>query len=141
MKILLAVDGSDCSLNAVRSLVSHVRWFAGKPELHVLHVHPPIPVGLATGHISREVLDAHYRGEGEAAVRPAEDLLSAADLPFVRHLHVGDPAAIIVKLAGELGCELICMGSHGRGTVASALLGSVTTKVLHLSPVPVLVAK
>ncbi|GAB4173105.1 MAG: universal stress protein [Rhodocyclaceae bacterium] len=141
MKILLAVDGSECSLNAVRGLVSHVRWFSDKPELHVLHVHAPIPIALATGHISREVLDAHYREEGEAALRPAEDILRQAGLPFVRHLHVGEAASVIVKLAGELGCELICMGTHGRGSVAAVLLGSVAAKVLRLSPVPVLLTR
>ncbi len=141
MKILLAVDGSECSLRAVRALVAHVRWFAGKPQVQLLHVHPPIPVALATRHVSREILDAYYREEGEAVLGPARAILAQADVPVVSHLHVGEPAAVIVKLAGELGCELICMGTHGRGAVASVLLGSVVAKVLHLSPVALLLAK
>ena len=47
MRVLIAVDGSDVSLAAVRSLIEHIRWFRERPELHLLHAHPPVPVGLA----------------------------------------------------------------------------------------------
>ena len=141
MKILLAVDGSEISLNAVHSLIAHVRWFADKPELHLLTVHPPIPVGLATQHVGHAALERYYREEGEAALAPARRLLDGAGLPHTPHIHIGEPAAIIVKGAQELGCDLICMGSHGHGVLQNAILGSVATRVLHLARMPVLVAK
>ena len=141
MKILIAADGSDCSARAVASLIAHVKWFSGQPELHLLHVHAPIPIGLATRHISHDVLENHYREEGKEALKSAEALLAAAALPFTRHIHVGPIAETIVKIANELGCELICMGTHGHGEVASALLGSVANKVLHFAQTPVLMAK
>lgn len=141
MKILMAIDGSDYSLNAVRSLIAHVRWFSDRPELHLLHVHPPVPVGLATRHVGHDVLERHYREESEAALAAARELLDAAQLPYTPHIHVGQPAETIVKEARELGCDLICMGNHGRGALPSAILGSVATKVLHLSTIPVLLAK
>ncbi|MBI5921589.1 MAG: universal stress protein [Betaproteobacteria bacterium] len=141
MKILLAVDGSEISLRAVRSLVDHVQWFANKPEVHLLTVQPPIPVGLATQHVGHDALERYYREEGESMLASARQLLDAASLPHTPHIHVGEPAAIIVKLAGELDCDLICMGSHGHGALQNAILGSVATRVLHLSRVPVLLAK
>ncbi len=141
MKILIAADGSDCAARAIESLIEHIKWFAGQPELHLLYVHPPVPIGLATQHIAEDVLERYYREEGEQALASAQERLAAAHLPFTRHIHVGSVAETIVNLAGELGCDLICMGTHGRGTVAGALLGSVATKVLHLSSVPVLLAK
>lgn len=141
MKILLAVDGSEISLRAVRSLIDHVRWFADKPAVHLLTVHPPIPVGLATQHVGQAALERYYREEGETMLAPARQLLEAALLPHTPHIHVGEPAAIIVRLAGELGCDLICMGSHGHGVLQNAILGSVATRVLHLARVPVLLAK
>ncbi|MDD5176833.1 MAG: universal stress protein [Sterolibacterium sp.] len=141
MKILLAVDGSEISLNAVHSLIDHVRWFADKPQLHLLTVHPPIPIGLATQHVGHAALERYYREEGEASLAPARQLLDAAGLPHTPHIHVGEPAAIIVKVAQELGCELICMGSHGHGALQNAILGSVATRVLHLARISVLVAK
>jgi nucleotide-binding universal stress UspA family protein len=141
MKILLAVDGSEISLRAVRSLIDHVRWFAGKPEVHLLTVQPPIPVGLATQHVGHDALERYYREEGEGLLVSARQLLDAASLPHTSHIHVGEPAATIVKLAGELACDLICMGSHGHGVLQNAILGSVATRVLHLSQIPVLLAK
>jgi len=141
MRILLAVDGSEISLRAVRSLIDHVKWFADKPELHLLTVHAPIPVGLATQHIGHAALERYYHEEGEAMLASARQLLEAAHLPHTSHIHVGEAAAIIVKLAGELGCDLICMGSHGHGVLQNAILGSVATRVLHLARVPVLLAR
>ncbi len=141
MRILIAVDGSDVSLTSVNSLIAHIRWFRETPELHLLHIHPPVPVGLATRHVSEDVLKGYYREEGEAALLSARALLDAAQLPYTLHLHVGAPAETIVRLSRELDCDLICMGSHGRGALPNALLGSVVTKVLHLSAVPLLLAK
>jgi nucleotide-binding universal stress UspA family protein len=141
MKILLAVDGSEASLRATQSLVAHVQWFRDRPEVHVLHVHAPVPVGLALQHVSRETLDRYYREEGESVLAPALAVLQQAGLPAVSHIHVGQAADVIVRLAAELGCEIICLGAHGRGTVGTVLLGSVAARVLQLASVPVLVSK
>ena len=141
MKILLAIDGSEVSQRALASLVAHVQWFRDKPDIHLLHVHLPIPVGLAVQHVSQEALDRYYREEGEAVLAEARKRLEDAGLAVTWHIHVGQPAEVIVRLAAELGCDLICLGTHGRGAVAGAVLGSVAGKVLHLAQVPVLLAK
>jgi nucleotide-binding universal stress UspA family protein len=138
MNILLAIDGSEISVRATSGVASHVRWFAERPAIHVLHVHLPVPVGLALQHVSRETLDRYYLEEGEKVLAPALDLLRSEGLAVTTHIHVGQPAEVIVKLAGELACELICLGTHGRGAVATAVLGSVALKVLQFSQVPVL---
>lgn len=52
-----------------------------------------------------------------------------------------EPFRGIIDAAREQRCDLICMASHGRGEVASALLGNVTQKVLAHSKVPVLVVR
>jgi len=141
MNILFAYDGSDVSRRALASLVDHLQWFRDQPAIHLLHVHLPVPVGLAVQHVSRDALDRYYREEGEAVLADARGQLEAAGFVVTPHIHVGHPAELIVRLAEELGCDLICLGTHGRGSLANAALGSVATKVLHLSKAPVLIAR
>lgn len=58
-------------------------------------------------------------------------------------VHVKDKAAAdaIVETAKSKGCDLIVISSHGRGGVGRMLLGSVATKVLTYSTIPVLVCR
>jgi nucleotide-binding universal stress UspA family protein len=50
-------------------------------------------------------------------------------------------ASGIVETAKELGADLIVLGSHGRSGIARLMLGSVATKVVAESPIPVLVSR
>lgn len=58
-------------------------------------------------------------------------------------VHAKDKAAAdgIVETAKTKGCDLIVMSSHGRGGVGRMLLGSVATKVLTYSTIPVLICR
>ena len=50
-------------------------------------------------------------------------------------------ASGIVQAAAEVGADLIVLGSHGRTGIVRLMLGSVATKVVAESPVPVLVTR
>lgn len=141
MKILLAVDGSACALRAVDHLIGHVSWFREMPEIHLLHVQPPIPVARALAHVSKETLHAHYMEESREELREAQEKLDAAGRQHTTHVHVGQAAEVVAKVATELGCDLIVMGSHGRSGIAGLMMGSVATRVLHLATCPVLLVK
>ncbi|HJW03399.1 MAG TPA: universal stress protein [Azospira sp.] len=139
--ILLAVDGSECAQRAAAHLVEHRNWYQEAPVVHLLYVHPPIPVGLVQAHLSHETVERHYREEAEQDLASVEARLKAAGMAYQRHIHVGQPAQVIAHQAQELQVDLVLMGSHGRGAVSGALLGSVATKVLHLCERPVLLVK
>lgn len=141
MKILLPVDGSECSLRAVDHLITHVGWFRDVPEVHLLHVHAPIPIGRVQAHVGKETLHAYYLEEGQEHLLAAQQKLDAAGRFHTTHIHVGQPSEVIAKLAAELACDLIIMGSHGRSGVAGLVMGSVASRVLHLAPCPVLLVK
>ncbi|MBS1158836.1 MAG: UspA [Proteobacteria bacterium] len=141
IKILLPVDGSPCALRAVDHLIAHSNWFRDLPEIHLLHVHPPIPIGRVQAHIGKETLHAYYREESQVQLKEAQDKLDAAGRFHTTHIHVGQPAEVIVRLAGELGCDLICLGAHGLGALAGVVTGSVASRVLHLANCPVLLVK
>lgn len=141
MKILLPVDGSECSLRALDHLVAHVGWFREVPEIHLLHVHAPIPIGRVQAHIGTETLHTYYLEEGQEHLAEAQRRLDAAGRFHTTHIHVGQPAEVIARMAGELACDLIVMGSHGWGGMAGLVMGSVASRVLHLAPCPVLLVK
>ncbi|WP_437545339.1 universal stress protein [Sorangium sp. So ce367] len=53
-------------------------------------------------------------------------------------LRAGVPDEEICRLADEIGAEMIVIGTHARGAVARALLGSVAQRVVRSAKVPVL---
>lgn len=143
MQILLAVDGSKNSLDAVNSLIRHVDWYREPPTVHLTYVHLPVPKvgGIAGGGPSKTTLANYYREEGEQALAKARKLLDKAGIPHEDAILVGPIAETIVKHADNEKCELICMGTRGLGGVANLVMGSVATKVLHNASIPVLLVK
>ena len=138
MRILAAVDGSKCSLSAVKQLVLQARWYRELPRVELVTAVLPVPPvrGLG-GVVGRDQLRRYYREEGEAALAPARKLLRAARIPHVDHILVGQPAESVVDLASRRKCDLIVIGANGRTAIGNALLGSVATKILRLSGIPV----
>ena len=141
MKILLPVDGSECSLRAVDHLITHAAWFRDVPEIHLLQVHAPIPIGRVQAHVGRDTLHAYYLEESQELLIAAQKKLDAAGRFHTTHIHVGQPAEVIAKVAGELACDLIIMGTHGRSGMVGLVTGSVANRVLFLANCPILLVK
>jgi nucleotide-binding universal stress UspA family protein len=142
MKILLAVDGSKPSLDAVNCLVEHAGWYREKPQVELITVHLPVPklpgMGAAVG---KSQIAKYYEEEGQMSLAAARKKLDAAGIPYQPQVLVGPVAETIVKHAAAKRCDLIYLGTRGMTAAASALLGSTATKVLHISTVPVLLVK
>lgn len=138
-KVLVPVDGSGHSDQAVRHLVDFVREH-GPLEVHVANVEPE-PVAWQTHGMEKETIEAHLAARGHQAVKSAHEILKASGMPHHTHLARGDTAAVIVALAEKLGCDTIVMGTRGLGAVSGLAMGSVTRKVLHLSNLPVICVK
>jgi nucleotide-binding universal stress UspA family protein len=142
MRVLIAVDGSKHSLDAVQSLIDHASWYREKPEVELLTVHLPVPklprMGLA---VSKQQIQKYYEEEGEARLAAARRRLDAAGIRYKATVLVGPVAETIVKRAKDTGCELIYIGTRGMTEVGKALMGSTATKVLHIADTPVLVVR
>ena len=138
MKILIAVDGSKNSLDAVKCLVEHADWYRGKPTVELVTVHLPVP---RVGPVGKGQVEKYYREEGEAALAAAKKRLSAARIAYNAHVLVGQVAESIVKHAKAKGCDIIYIGTRGMSAIGKALVGSTATKVLQISDVPVLLVK
>jgi nucleotide-binding universal stress UspA family protein len=137
-KILVPVDGSDCSLRAVNHILRLLN--PAELEIHLLNVQPALPSDVGR-FISGDQLKSYHHDQGVEELKAARALLDKAGAKYQFHISVGDPAEIICRVAKDQGVEQIVMGTHGRGGVMGMLLGSVASKTLAQSPVPVLVVK
>jgi nucleotide-binding universal stress UspA family protein len=140
-KVLIAVDGSENSLRAVRHLISEKDVYREALSVVLINVQPPVVSGAVKTFLSQDQIENYYREEGESALAGARDLLAAAGIPAEHRILVGDVAQTIACVAKERGCAQIVMGTRGLGTVSGMLLGSVATKVIHLADVPVVLLK
>jgi len=141
MKILAAVDGSAHSLAAVAALLDRLPWFRDSSRVTLVHVHPPIPYKAAAAWAGKDVVARYYDDESEAALAGARGLFDARAVAYAVEKRGGEPGAEIAGLASSGGFDLVVMGTHGHTALANLVMGSVATKVLAHSKVPVLFMK
>ena len=140
MRILIAVDGSEHASLAVRYVARLVKDLKQTPQLHVLYVDEPLLRSVALD-LGTEGVARYHAESAKLPFRQAHRVLGRANLPFEEHLLVGDPAEAILKFAKSAKCDLVIMGSHGRSALQSLLLGSVTSKVLGHSQIPLTIIR
>jgi nucleotide-binding universal stress UspA family protein len=135
MKILLAVDGSDHSYEAVRSL----KYLARAEELHILHVlDVPTPAyPMMMPEVAQELYETVERNMRDDGTRLLDRIVSLLPLdtgPVTKHLVTGSPAEQIVALAEQHKADLILLGTRGLGPIKERLIGSVAHRVLTFAP-------
>jgi nucleotide-binding universal stress UspA family protein len=140
MKVLLPVDGSSHSQRVIRYVIGRVRK-GDSMELHVLNVQEPIDsLEMRRFKLPQEI-KRMQRKQGDERLRAACARLDDAGVRYKVHSMIGPVAATIARAAKQLHCEMIIMGTRGMTPLASLVLGSVATKVIHLSDVPVTLVK
>lgn len=133
MKVVLAIDGSDCSLRATQFLVDLVKGRDGA-EVHIVNVQYPVRYLDLLSKEKQQLVERLTRERGERETAYARETLTEAKVPFHLEVVVGeDPATTIVKVSQKLDCDLIVMGTRGMATIAGLVLGSVASKVIHLA--------
>jgi nucleotide-binding universal stress UspA family protein len=133
-KILCPVDFDQNSLLAL-GLACELAQEARKATLDVLHV-VPIPPGP-------EVTIPFDKLERAARLRLERLARNRID-PKLRHrVHVttGDPGGEVVRMAEQIGADLIVMATHGRRGLRRFILGSVAERVVREAPCAVLTVK
>jgi len=140
MKILIAMDGSECSLAALDAFLARRTWFRDA-KLELVYVHPAIPYPGAAARAGKAAVGKHYAEESDEALAPALDRLAKSSAPHTTTKLVGDAAEEIVRHAKAGHTDLIVMGTHGKTGMRNLLMGSVATKVLAGTTTPVLLFK
>lgn len=135
LKILIPVDGSENSTQAVRHAVN--RFMSNSNiEIHLLHVRPAFSRHVSK-FTSRKNRDAYHREAAERALRPSQDLLNKHKIPHSVHIEIGDKAETIHSAAQLLQVDEIVMGTARQNSLTRLIQDSVTSRVLELARVPV----
>jgi nucleotide-binding universal stress UspA family protein len=155
-KILVATDGSERAQKAgeyaielAKKLNADIDILAvtdeGSPR-SVMDIDPdtvgditgPGPADAQTAEVVEQLTDEKKAPEEQFAERLMA-MAKAAGVTATKEVTIGSPADVIVERAASTGADMIVMGSHGRSAMGAAIMGSVTTNVIHKSKTPVLV--
>lgn len=136
MRALLATDLSESGART-RGLVNSLDWPRGS-VIEVLAVGPTVDGELASRY---DALYERIREGTDLELAAAKHALGRDGVEILTALQFGRPASVIVEEACRLRADLIIVGSHGHGTVASNVPGSVSAEVIDQAPCPVLVVR
>ncbi len=135
-KILVPIDGSRCSDQAVVEGARLAKLLGS--ELTLLHAMNVNPV-IRDSPYDAEVVLRDLRKEAVEVVGPSKRIAAEAGVEARVDIVDGEPSDEIAKHSEAF--DLLVLGSHGKGVVKRALLGSVVQAVLHRVVRPVLVVR
>lgn len=140
MKILVPVDGSTASLDAVQHAL---RLLAEglRASLVLANVQEPASLWELLRVHDAEAIEAISRSAGEHSLQDAAALCRAAGAEFELEIASGEPATTLHDIAEEHGCELVVMGARGKGETPGTRLGSVAHALLHDAALPVTIVR
>ncbi len=143
--ILVAIDGSSSSMNALEKGIELARKFGS--SLYLLHVVREMQVPLNPGLMDRyEELQRQrhdfLRTAGEQTLNQAKRVAQSKGIESVESdVGAGDPATAIISYADKNAIDLIVIGSRGLGQAEGMLMGSVSRKVANKTKADCLVVK
>lgn len=142
MNILLPVDGSACSLKAVQFVADSTAWFKETPRIALVYVDElGVAVDSARKRLGDEAVENYFNETKKETLIPAERILQSKDISYDSIYAGGDAATQICAHASARQADMIVIGSRGQSAIAGLLMGSVTTKVLAMTTIPVTVIR
>jgi len=135
MKIVVGYDGSE---HAKRALEKAAALANGGEVCVITGVHVTPPIGRSGG---RGDEDPYEAAESDERLDEAKSLLTSRGVQTRTVKGVGDPAKAILEEAKEWDADLIVVGSRGLSASERAVIGSVSSHVVHHAPCDVLVVK
>lgn len=138
-KILIATDGSPSAYEATDMALE----LAGEHKADVTFVHVLPPDEFIAGRVGPGRPIPHHveMDESETALLSAAEAAEKAGVSYTLERISGETVDEIVAVAEGLEVDLIVVGSRGRGPLAGAILGSVSSGVLMKAKRPVLIVR
>ncbi|WP_375137158.1 universal stress protein [Halostella litorea] len=138
-RILVPTDGSEGVERAIEHAVDLAA--AHGASVHAVYVVNSASYGTIPMETSWEGIADVLRDEGESALERVRTLAENRGVAVETALLDGSPSKEIVRYAEAEGCDLVVMGTHGRGGIDRLLLGSVAERVVRSADVPVLTVR
>jgi nucleotide-binding universal stress UspA family protein len=141
-RILHATDFSAASSRAFKRAVDIAK--ASGAELLLVHVLPSVFPVVADGYVSPKVyedLEAATRADGQKRLDRLARRARASGARVKSLLLEGVPHERIAQAARARKADMVVIGTHGRTGFAKLVLGSVASRVLAISPCPVLTVR
>ena len=135
LSFLLPIDGSNPSLRAIDYVLHIAKELKAPPTVHLLNVQPSLH-GDISRFVSADQLAEFHRDEGHKALLEAVKKLADSALEVHQHVVVGECVPSILEVAKREACDQIIIGSRGHGGLSGVLLGSVSARLTHFSPLP-----
>jgi nucleotide-binding universal stress UspA family protein len=136
-RILVAIDGSAPASRGARLAAEIAVRFGSRLTLAYVVPRlllPPDVYGLTVEEVERE-----KRAHGERVLHEALAALGDAGVEIEPVVLSGSPAEMLAQAAEAPDVDLVVAGSRGQGAVARALLGSVSDRLAHICPKPILI--
>jgi nucleotide-binding universal stress UspA family protein len=135
-KLLVAVDLSEPSKEVIEASLALAQSLDASVEL--VHVREPFVYALAGAYGPTQEQERALVSWIDRALSQASERASHARVPCVTTSLYGSPAREIVAHAEKVGADMIIVGTHGRGGLSHAVLGSVAERVVQKARRPVL---
>ena len=153
MRVLIGTDGSE---DAIAAAVRAVELLARPAVVTIVSiVETPalatagLESGFAGGVADPAEVDAAWNAAHAGATADLERTAAAvtaslgtdAEVTVEARIEMGTPGPDLCRVAGELAADVVAVGSRGQGALRRALLGSVSSHVIHHAPCSVIVTR
>lgn len=140
--ILVPLDGSPLA----EQVLPHVRALAAageRPKITLLRAVPREYPDIVEGETTNKVVNPMEKllNDARSYLDGVAQPLRSNGLEVATEVMVRQPADAIVEFAASRHVDLIAMATHGRGGLGRWVFGSVTQKIMHLTPAPILVVR
>lgn len=140
MRVLIPIDGSVSSANAVDLLTERAARMTVKPEAELVTIQLPMPLRVMNQWGLEDLRKACEADGAKVLAKPAA-AIRAAGVKLTERVLFGVPGDVIAEEADEKDVDLILMGARGATPAESFFLGSVSRTVLAHTKRPVLLAR
>jgi len=145
-RILVAVDGSDTSMNAADYAITLAKNNTNEAEIFVINVIDLSPIFKMLPSDTRKQLIRIGRQQASQIFDTIDEMAKRHNIRKKINTEMVETSSLsvadeIIRYAKEKGVDLIVIGTRGRSGMSKALLGSVASKIVTYSPCSVLVVR